>query len=1030
MSRTIILSNIPVGSCEDHTIRRALLQYGTAVEIQVLPHQSQAVVSMRTPQEAQAACRGTIMILGSVIRVTPGGPPAQPQQPPHHSAHAHHPNPHPHQVHHQPSAMGMPPPGPSYQSSHGYGGKLYRVNLLVEDCRYPITQQVLTEMFSQKCSPPVDVYCASTGGGSEPQTTAGYADFADLESANKAVQEFHNKPIYSNCCFVRLHLDASVYSPQPPSPDAQGALPTPDPYGGYHPPPPSQQPYQHQPYAPAPYPPMHGGVQPMPWGGRGRGRGRGAMGVPPPGPGGYPPYQDPYKQAYGSTDPSRPAVDTTVIVSNVAESVPLYDLWVLLEVYGNVTSLKRQYKDKTNVVAQFQNSLDAKSAVTYLQGCPFREGRTLSLKLFSGYVERGGRVEWNAGPATDPSTQAVLFTIGFHHRTKPSATFNRLGRIRPDKNIFVSNLIESITDEEVKTLFEAANTWIVDFYRKNASVAIVSFREVAEAVDALIAVHAKKVQDRYLRITFSRWPPGPPPDGAVEEPDAEQDTGTVAIIRSNKKRAVSTTPLTPPPPCLTPNALPTPSFAFHILFVERPYPNPALFQLQQSMSLATPGTGARHATAATQLYFRLCHYRPLTILVADALCIVFGAGGATALQLVDYLGVAETKIVAALEAIPSDMRCTAADLDELAAESRPSEKPAEHRIYYLNYKGLLPAAYAHVQRLLLALCATPAPWDDLTALFSASLQHRRGAPLEAVRCRSCQMFHDPSEMGGAGLEKPLAACPACGADVVRGTLEEIKAFYSAECAAGRPLLAPPPSRAGPGSPTTGGAPPQYPSRLPPSLNCPLARDPLLVQQALLFLHQYRTPFACVNDDPFVVDVAEMLTQEEFERRRSGAAVGAAEQFRALHRSAKAVHVRLESAAEVRRRKALENQEKISKRAMLPPWLRPPGGGLADAIPPAPSDAARRPPLTPYDGRKVAQHVLDVYVDDEFERVEFPSRRTPHPPPQPTTTNTTSFPLLNAVCMRSTETELHLRGTSVSLLYYWSHWNPVPPTDDF
>lgn len=207
--------------------------------------------------------------------------------------------------------------------------------------------------------------------------------------------------------------------------------------------------------------------------------------------------------------------EATVIVSNVVESVSMYDLWVLLEVYGNVNSLRRQFRDKYSIVAQFQNVMDAKSAVFFLQNCTFR-GRPLTLKYFAGYVERGARVEWDIGPATDPTTPAILFTTGYHHRTKPSAPFNPLGRIRPSNNLYISNLIESITDEDLKKVFKEAGFTFDKYYRKNATTAVGSFKTIEMAIDALIAVHAHQMRDRFLRITFSRFAPGPRPDEEKE----------------------------------------------------------------------------------------------------------------------------------------------------------------------------------------------------------------------------------------------------------------------------------------------------------------------------------------------------------------------------------------------------------------------------------------------------------------------------------------------------------------------------------
>ncbi|CCW70583.1 unnamed protein product [Phytomonas sp. Hart1] len=384
-------------------------------------------------------------------------------------------------------------------------------------------------MFSMIATP-THVYCGPSG-----PTTIGNVEFSDLASAERAMQQFNNQNIYPGCCFVKLSYDQPNYYPQHNQQNviARGGRGG---AGGQHgffdqrgtPRAMGTMPYmmsQQQSDMALPNRPMEirrggrGGVR----GGAGfsRGDGRGA------------PYYNPSVSAagfdplgvasYGGGGAMVPQTEeATVVISNVAESVPLYELWVLLEVYGNVDSLRRHYKDKGNVSAQFQHLMDAKTAVVYLQNCPLR-GRTLGFKLFAGYVERGGKIEWNSGPATDPSTQAVLFTSGYHHRTKPSAPYNPLSRIRPDKNIFVSNLLESITDVDLKAELAKSNVAIEKYYRKNPTVAIVGFKDIEDAISALVAAHGKQLKERYLRITFSRFPPEPIQGGENEQDNIDEE---------------------------------------------------------------------------------------------------------------------------------------------------------------------------------------------------------------------------------------------------------------------------------------------------------------------------------------------------------------------------------------------------------------------------------------------------------------------------------------------------------------------------
>ncbi|KPI88945.1 hypothetical protein ABL78_1911 [Leptomonas seymouri] len=623
---TIVLHNLPVG-CMESDIHRALLIYGTAVNIKMDTRISQAVVTMRTQQEAQALLnRHSVNVSGTSVRVdtqqsqSPQPPPSQ-QLPPNAMGAAGYPY-----AHHPPGAMhaGMAPPasvsalsqqqqsfyppniGGGYNSispppSHlltGSGNAIMpappqtsgRLKVVVDDCRYPITRDVLARMFSM-IAPPVAVSCGPYG-----PTTTGLVEFAESASAQKAVDLFHGKPIYPDCCYVKLTfapmwevtpppgLGASVTPPAVDAPNAPGY-----PYAGQAgmpgsaslfaaPPPPPNADIDAR--YPGWYPRGGGGVgsgyDALYYGGyrrgdgvslptaaaagrghgvaygdddrreyaiglsRGNGRGgdiphrglmvrggRGAVRGAVRG-GGAPPDFSPYNisplhahyppslraaaagESAGVGIGSRPAVapvtDCAVLISGVAESVPLYDLWVLLEVYGNVKSLKRQHTDRTQVVAQFQHATDTVLAVQYLHGCIFR-GSKLRLKRFLGYQERD--TEWNLGPSTDPSTAAALFEKDYHHRVSPHMPRNPHSAMYPDKNLFLSNLTEDVTDHELEEMWRRAGFEPVASYRRGPKTSIVGFKDVETAINALIAMHLKSFESRTLYVTFSRFPPGP-----------------------------------------------------------------------------------------------------------------------------------------------------------------------------------------------------------------------------------------------------------------------------------------------------------------------------------------------------------------------------------------------------------------------------------------------------------------------------------------------------------------------------------------
>lgn len=475
---SVLLRNIPV-NCQEGDLRRALLIYGTAVNISIMHHVNQATVTMRSVQEARSLLhQGCINVLGQSVIVE--------------------------------SAV-IPSPTASA-----------RINVTVERCTYPVTKEILAKVFGM-VAPPVNVVC-----GPSAQTTTGFVDYADVATARRVVQQLNKNSIYPDCCFMTLTLEHLA----PPAPSVTGYTAPQVPFAQQQQ---QQQSMQQMPFGHSTYGAMPGCLVPR-GGMSGRGRGRGGRGGAgrygshyaangPMAPQFYPvpaattaPAAAPV--AFGSY--SAPSSDAVVIISNMPETVALHDLWVLLEVYGNVNSLKRQFSSKSTVVAHFQNVYDARLAVQHLQGCPFY-GATLSLKHFAGYVERGGRTEWNSGPATDPATHAVLFFSGYHHRTKPTAAFNPTGRVRLGKNLFISNLTETITDDDIKEVFTKAGFELDGYYRKTPSVAIVSLADIDTAVRALIAVHSQQLKGRFLRVTFSHFSPGQRANGEEENENPTEE---------------------------------------------------------------------------------------------------------------------------------------------------------------------------------------------------------------------------------------------------------------------------------------------------------------------------------------------------------------------------------------------------------------------------------------------------------------------------------------------------------------------------
>lgn len=399
-----------------------------------------------------------------------------------------------------------------------------------------------------------------------------------------------------------------------------------------------------------------------------------------------------------------------------------------------------------------------------------------------------------------------------------------------------------------------------------------------------------------------------------------------------------------------------------------------------ALGLATPGSGARITTAVTQLYFRLCHYHPLTILVVDALCLTFGGGGASLSQLVDYLGVSERKVAVALEAIPAEMRCSESSA-ELSDE--PSNNDTEQQlgkggvpIYRLNFKKILPLAYAHVSRILLSLTAVPLNEGKEDVVLSPTLKLKARDDSEGIRCGCCHVHHHLSEFEpNPSSASSLYPCPSCGFDVLGGCLSAIHLAYGRarqllvaprgpEGGAASPTVTTSPSSPSPAASTTDAL-----SNLLPE--CPLARDPLLVQQSLIFFDLFKVRLACLSDDVTVTSVEDILTEPEFHRRRRGGASSVAEQFRAIHRTVNAIHVDMASLETATVRKEGDNSKRIKKRLLHPPWLSSSGPYAATTAPTHSGSPILDPDFHTTGPRGIPVGEVLSGSEEEFDEVDFP-----------------------------------------------------------
>ena len=526
MIQQLLIRNLNTGITEAD-LRQSLAGFGNVISVKMHQNGTSATVRMGADEARNAATAGSVSVNGATLTVEvdprfnqQGGPQAGRGgfgDPSARGGYGRGGYGHPQQGGYPPQQYGGYPQQGGYPPQQ-YGGypqqqpMTARIQIRVENCLYPINNAVLAQALGMVApAQRVDAYPAAN------QTVVGTAEFADYATADNVVRTLNGKSIYPDCC--RVLLNHAAPPPQQHFPPQMGR-------GGY-----GMAPGMGMGMGMGMDPSMMGGRGGM-MGGRGMGRGRG-MGAVPGAPGGFTPYEN----AAGYQDP-------VVIVTGVPEEVCLKNLWTLMECYGNVRTLRRQFSARTSVIATLYSHNDLRTMLMSVNGCPFY-GSTLGIKSFAGFNVKGGhQTEWNAGAPTDPATLAYDFSTS-HHRGRPSDKANNVRKGRPSKALFVTNLSDKITDDMVRTLFTSKGYTLLDFERKSDTIVIVDLESIDTAVRALCDTHATVIEERHVKVSFSLWPPHSVPPGVGEKAaeaagdDATPAEGTAAPAAAATEEAAA-----------------------------------------------------------------------------------------------------------------------------------------------------------------------------------------------------------------------------------------------------------------------------------------------------------------------------------------------------------------------------------------------------------------------------------------------------------------------------------------------------------
>ncbi|XP_074787771.1 polypyrimidine tract-binding protein 3 [Athene noctua] len=200
----------------------------------------------------------------------------------------------------------------------------------------------------------------------------------------------------------------------------------------------------------------------------------------------------------GGTDVLRTSV---LLVNNLnPEAITPYGLFILFGLYGDVQRVKITYKKKETALIQMADEVQAALAIKYLNG-QVVYGRAIFI-TFSKYmtVQLLRKGQEDHGLTKDYSNSPL-------HRFKQPGSRHFLNICPPSATLHLSNLLPSVSADELKKLFEETGHTVkaFKFLPNDYRMALVQLNSVEEGIHALMELHNHDMGENYsLSISFSQ----------------------------------------------------------------------------------------------------------------------------------------------------------------------------------------------------------------------------------------------------------------------------------------------------------------------------------------------------------------------------------------------------------------------------------------------------------------------------------------------------------------------------------------------
>merc|ERR1711931_358397 len=191
---------------------------------------------------------------------------------------------------------------------------------------------------------------------------------------------------------------------------------------------------------------------------------------------------------------------SVLLVSNLVEGdIKREDLFILFGHYGDVQRVKILYNKKDTALIQFA---DASQASTALQNL-----NNVTLYGQEMRVSRSKHDTVNMPKSEDEGKELTKdYANSPLHRFKKPGSKNFQNIFPPIRTLHLSNIPESVTEEEIQEMFTEHGTIAnFRFFPKDRRMALIQLGTVEEAVVSLIKLHNRKMNETsHLRVSFAK----------------------------------------------------------------------------------------------------------------------------------------------------------------------------------------------------------------------------------------------------------------------------------------------------------------------------------------------------------------------------------------------------------------------------------------------------------------------------------------------------------------------------------------------